>query len=138
MFASWCFPHKDLTKPEMLRKCLHGKTQNANESLNAMIWEMLPKIRYCGLSKLEMGIFDAVDNFNYGSKASMDIFKHLNIVPEAYMERMCKALNTKRKSLSSYKGLETSKKRRNVLRAQKRGYDIYIEKEGPSYEYGGH
>ena len=30
------------------------------------------------------------------------------------MERMCKALNKKRKSLLSYKGLETSKKHRKV------------------------
>ena len=112
--------YKDLTKPEMLRKCLQGKTQNANESLNGMFWERLPKIRYCGLSKLEMGVFDAVANFNYGSKASMDIFKYLNIVPGAYMETMCIALNTKRISLSSYKGLGTSKKRRKVLPAQKK------------------
>ena len=33
-----------LTKPEMLIKCLHGKTQNANESFNGMIWERIPKI----------------------------------------------------------------------------------------------
>ena len=93
--------YKDLTKPELLRKCLHGKTQNANESLNGMIWERLPKIRYCGLPKLEMGVFDAVSNFNYGSKASMDIFKYFNIVPGAYMETMWIALNTKRIPLSS-------------------------------------
>ena len=48
-------------------------------------------------------------------------------------------LNTKRISLSSYKGLRTSKKRRKVPRAQKkRGDDIHIEKEDPSYENGGH
>ena len=52
------------------------------------------------------------------------------------METMCIALNTKPMSLSSYKGLGTSKKRRKVLRAQKRGV-IHIEKEGPSYENGG-
>ena len=27
-----------LCKPEMSEKCLHGKTQNANESFNGMIW----------------------------------------------------------------------------------------------------
>ena len=42
-----------------------------------MIWERLPRIRYCGLSNLEMSVFDAVANFNYGSKASMNIFKTL-------------------------------------------------------------
>ena len=28
----------DLCKPEMLSKCLHGKTQNSNECFNGMIW----------------------------------------------------------------------------------------------------
>ena len=87
-----------------------------------------------------MGVFDAVANFNYGSKA-MDIFKHLDIVPGAYMERMCKTLNRKRKSLSSYKGLKTSVVRsveRCYVLKKKRVDDIHIEKEGPSYDYGGH
>lgn len=35
--------YKDLANPELLEKCLHGKTQNVNESLNAMIWERCPK-----------------------------------------------------------------------------------------------
>ena len=28
----------DLTKPEILQKCLHGRTQNPNESFNSTIW----------------------------------------------------------------------------------------------------
>lgn len=28
----------DLCKKELLKKCLHGKTQNANESFSGMIW----------------------------------------------------------------------------------------------------
>ena len=39
----------DLTKSEELAKCLHGQTQNANESFNAMIWKRAPKPNYCGL-----------------------------------------------------------------------------------------
>ena len=44
--------YNELTKPEMLGKCLHGKTQNANESFNAMIWERIPKTHYVGLKKI--------------------------------------------------------------------------------------
>ena len=32
----------DLSKDELLAKCLHGETQNNNESLN-MIWAKCPK-----------------------------------------------------------------------------------------------
>lgn len=31
--------YADLCKEELLSKCLHGKTQNANESFNSMIWQ---------------------------------------------------------------------------------------------------
>ena len=30
--------YNDLTKAELLMKCLHGKTQNANETFRGMIW----------------------------------------------------------------------------------------------------
>ena len=34
--------HTALCNPEMLGKCLHNKTQNANESFNGMIWNRVP------------------------------------------------------------------------------------------------
>ena len=42
----------DLSKDELLAKCLHGETQNNNESLNNMIWAKCPKMfllpnQYC-------------------------------------------------------------------------------------------
>ena len=60
--------YNDLTKPEMLIKCLHGKTQNANECFNGMIWQRIPKIYYVGLQKLQFGVYDAIANFNYGKR----------------------------------------------------------------------
>ena len=46
--------YNDLTKPEMLIKCLHGKTQNANECFNGMIWQRIPKIYYVGLQNCNL------------------------------------------------------------------------------------
>ena len=42
----------DLSKDELLAKCLHGETQNNDESLNNMIWAKCPKMfllpnQYC-------------------------------------------------------------------------------------------
>ena len=37
------FSHKDLGSGELLQKCLHGQTQNVNESLNNVIWMRCPK-----------------------------------------------------------------------------------------------
>ena len=52
--------------------CMHGKTQNANQSFNSLIWERAPKIRYCGLSKLKF-------SFNYGGQSIIDTLKLLNV-----------------------------------------------------------
>ena len=39
-----------LIKEEMLAKCLHGKTQNANDSFNGMIRNRIPKANHVGLN----------------------------------------------------------------------------------------
>ena len=91
--------YADLTKEVHLSKCLHGLTQNANESFNAMIWEEVPKSRYYGISKLKLAVFDAVGIFNYGCKAILDMVKLLNIVPGYYTTELCKEINVTRKKI---------------------------------------
>ena len=71
----------DLTKSEELAKCLHGQTQNANESFNAMIWKRAPNANYCGLNILKPSVYDAVASFNYGGKAIIDLYSLLNMEP---------------------------------------------------------
>ena len=34
---------EELSKPDLLARCLHGKTQNPNECLNKVIWSRCPK-----------------------------------------------------------------------------------------------
>ena len=49
-----------LSENNLLQKCLHGKTQNQNESLNGMVWQRIPKEIYVGRETLELGLYDAV------------------------------------------------------------------------------
>ncbi|GFV53845.1 uncharacterized protein TNCV_4208961 [Trichonephila clavipes] len=35
--------YMDLCDQSLLEKCLHGKTQNANESFNGVLWSIIPK-----------------------------------------------------------------------------------------------
>ena len=74
----------ELSDDKLLKKCLHGKTQNANESFNAMIWNRIPKTRYCGLDKLELAAYDTVAHFNIGRMATIKVFETLNIIPGLY------------------------------------------------------
>lgn len=131
--------YTDLCKPEMLSKCLHGKTQNSNESFNGMIWNRVPKSTHVGLDILSLGVYDAINHFNIGAKAAMDTLKLLNIEPGFYMARYCNVTNIRRKRLSAYRMSGAQKKRRTILRHQgKKTQDQNVQIEGPSYEYGGY
>ena len=107
----------DLTSETLLSKCLHGQTQNNNESLNGLIWRSCPKDFFIGKKALEISMNSAIIAFNDGSTT---------------VEKVISAGGINQKS--SAKG-----KLRKQLRAIKRGY-IYIEKElekDPQYNSGG-
>lgn len=38
----------NLSNVNLLKKCLHGKTQTNNEGINALIWKSCPKDIYVG------------------------------------------------------------------------------------------
>ena len=99
--------------------CLHGITQNANESLNAMFWGRAPKSN-CGIDKLLLSAYDSVAVFNYGRQASLDILKLLNITPGIFSTNTCHALNVRRKYNASYKNMDTTKRRRKIIRGGKK------------------
>ena len=103
-----------------LAKCLHGKTQNQNESFNSMIWERVPKITYVGKDILDFAVYDAAANFNDGRQGTIDLFKQLYIRPGYYSTISCYMLNRRRVNSAKYKSTESTKKGRKLIRAQKK------------------
>jgi len=55
---------EDLSKPELLSKCLHGKTQNPNECLNKVIWSRCPKDGWAGHKTVQQAAYAAVGYYN--------------------------------------------------------------------------
>ena len=49
-----------------------------------MIWNRIPKATHVGINNLSRGVYDAIAYFNYGMKATLDVFKMLNIEPGIY------------------------------------------------------
>ena len=102
-----------------LRKCLHGKTQNQNESFNGLIWRRTPKDRFVQMTTFELAVYDAVAHFNIGNLATLLIFDKINIERGYYTtlgcitENNCRIQNAKRQSSDS------AKTRRRYLRGQK-------------------
>lgn len=68
---------RDLSQPELLQKCLHGKTQNPNESVNNLIWSVIPKRVFVGIKTLHFGIYDAIATYNQGNSVKCEVLKAL-------------------------------------------------------------
>ncbi|GFW70304.1 uncharacterized protein TNCV_5131301 [Trichonephila clavipes] len=71
--------YMDLCDQSLLEKCLHGKTQNANESFNGVLWSIIPKETFVELLTLQFGAFLAVLQFNDGSKGILSMLEYLHI-----------------------------------------------------------
>ena len=78
----------ELSDENLLSKCLHGKTQNSNESINGVIWKRCPKDVFVGRKVLEMGVASAVISFNDGTKRLIDVMKELKVEPGHYSEHV--------------------------------------------------
>ncbi|GFT91189.1 uncharacterized protein TNCV_4044271 [Trichonephila clavipes] len=55
---------RDLSHPDLLKKCLHGKTQNPSESFHNVVWSRVPKATFVQIETLSLGVYDAVCSFN--------------------------------------------------------------------------
>lgn len=128
---------RSLSDKELLKKCLHGKTQNPNESVNAVIWSRLPKTGFVGLKTLHLGVYDAVSSFNNGNvtkcmvlhKLGMDIGKHTIM--------SMKKLDELRIQASKRSSSEIKKQARQKKRQVKRKLeDTEEDPDDPSYGAG--
>jgi hypothetical protein len=128
-----------LSSNDLLVKCLDGKTQNQNESLNGMIWNRLPKIIFVRGNVLQLGVYDAVAHFfNMGSRAFVDILQQDGLVLGYYFEEgVCKADKKRVKKADHCANPDVRKRRRKVVRGQKKKReDKNQETEVNSYEAG--
>ena len=122
---------EDLSRDELLSKCLHGQTQNANESLNNMIWLKCPKRVFVKRSTLEMGVNAAVLDFNEGAKGLSRVLQQYCIDIGVFMLDGSDKRNKVRVQSMKRKAMEKTRKRRKQLRSIKKGF-IDAEKEKES------
>ncbi|GFX93014.1 uncharacterized protein TNCV_139581 [Trichonephila clavipes] len=87
---------RDLTEKDLLKKCLHGRTQNPNESFNKCIWERIPKTVFVGIETLKFGVMDAVICFNDGYVSRIKVFEALGIKSGYSTERALLIIDNKR------------------------------------------
>ena len=109
----------DLADDSLLSKCLHGKTQNQNESFNGLIWRS-PKDRFVKITTFEFAVYDAVTHFNIGNLASLILYDKVNIERGYYTTLGCISDNETRISNSVRQSSNKQKTRRRYLRCKKK------------------
>ena len=127
----------ELSKDSLLEKCLHGQTQNVNESLNGFIWKRCPKDIFVSRQVLEICVASSVLSFNDAANGLLHVMKKLNLDTGAYNLNGSKQKDLKRIRIMNYKTSASVKKRRKKLRSIRKGYtDNDNEKEEITYKAG--
>lgn len=89
-----------LASDELLAKCTHGGTQNANESFHHCIWARCPKTKFSGAQRIRLATAVATVTFNEGEIGLLEWFdaiglgfgvNHLPYAQSADMNRVDKA-----------------------------------------------
>ena len=126
-----------LSEDSLLTRCLDGKTQNQNKSLNGMIWDRLPKQVFVGSDVLRLGVYDAVAHFNIGANAAVNVFNKMGISRGQFCLNECHSSDQLRIKKANYKCEDTNKKQRKINRAKrKKKGDKEQRKEGETYASG--
>jgi hypothetical protein len=69
---------EDLACEKLLKRCVHGGTQNNNESFHHLIWERCPKTVFASLPRLKVAVYDAIITFNEGERSALNLFQDMN------------------------------------------------------------
>ncbi|GFX73301.1 uncharacterized protein TNCV_4206511 [Trichonephila clavipes] len=109
---------RDLANPELLKKCLHGGTQNPNESVNNVIWSRVPKKTFVQLEVLSLGTYDAVSSFNMGNVSKLEILRKMCIEPGDYTVQAMECLDKLRLLRAKYSCLQKTKSQKRVLEVE--------------------
>ncbi|GFW85882.1 uncharacterized protein TNCV_1623261 [Trichonephila clavipes] len=86
----------DLSQPKLLQKCLGGKTQNNNESINSLIWKLCPKTLGCGRKIVDISTNEAIVIFNDGNQGRLKIMQSLGLTVFQFAHKFVTLVDIKR------------------------------------------
>ena len=130
---------KDLANTQLLKKCLEGYTQNANESLNNLIWKCSPKSRHHGLVVVQTSTAIAASLFNDGAVTIVRILESMDIHISKYCRNFCENKDCARIICAERRATEESFAARRARRRRRLALeDQQEETEGFPYQAGGH
>lgn len=126
-----------LAEQDLLTRCSRMKTQNANESFNALIWKRCPKTEFASLRTVETAVALAVLEFNLGPRGFERALLQMEISPGSHQEKHSykatrgKITKAKDRALHSSKLAHKRRKLEAIVREQHS-----LEAEGTTYAPG--
>jgi len=129
--------YEDLSRDELLNRCLGGYTQNSNECFNATVWNLAPKSYSSGKTVLNIAADIATCVFNDGMTNILHIMQllEMEIGVEAY--NFCTESDAKRIKHAEAQLSDAAKMARSsITSARKEMEDEYSNLEGQLYGAG--
>ncbi|KYM96846.1 hypothetical protein ALC62_12480 [Cyphomyrmex costatus] len=110
----------DLSRNELLNRCLGGYTQNSNESFNATVWNLASKSYSSGKKVLQIATDIAVCNFNDGLTNILRIMQvlEMTIGPQSY--NFCVEADAARIKHAEVSLTDAAKEARSSLKSTKK------------------
>lgn len=129
--------YEELSRDDLLERCLGGYTQNANESFNACVWALPPKTVHSGKQIVEIAANMAACNFNDGLTGMMQIMRVLQLEIGTICHDFCKLADTERVERAEARLTEGAKEaRRSSMAARKHTQNLKMNVEGLLYGPG--
>ena len=119
--------YNDLSKDDLLIKCLGGHTQNTNESFNNTVWRLCPKHLHSGKKIVKTAAFIAAGTFNEGHCAILLVMDMLNITIGHQCKTMADQLDEARLARAGKRDSESTKEARTVQRAARLAENEFFE-----------
>ena len=127
----------DLSHPKLLSRCLGGKTQNNNESINSLIWKLCPKTLGAGRRIVEIATNEAVILFNDGNHGKINLMKEFGLAAGVHARKCFAELDKQRIATSQLRLLESSKEVRKVKKMRQTiDAENFLIEEGEIYSAG--
>ncbi|GFX65550.1 uncharacterized protein TNCV_5082861 [Trichonephila clavipes] len=86
----------DLSQPKLLQKCLGGKTQNNNQSINSLISKLCLKTLGCGRKIVDISTNEAIVIFNDGNQDRLKIMQSLGLIVGQFAHKFVTLVDIKR------------------------------------------
>ncbi|KYN10942.1 hypothetical protein ALC57_16912 [Trachymyrmex cornetzi] len=129
--------YEDLSREDLLERCLGGHTQNANKSFNSTIWRLTPKHLHSGQKIIEISAYIAAGVFNEGYTSILRIMNALDIVVGTQALNFAKNTDEARVTRQNRMSQNETKAARTARKQQLlEDNQLFEEAEGPLYAPG--